>query len=178
MSVAKAHRSPEHSTFSPAVSLPVAAESGRAQDAMTQHLEIDPEDVAPLRRWPWEKPGREHLWQKVLREAALHKQGGRCAYCRQPLSKAEITADHADPLSRGGRTKPSNIRAACDPCNQVKGSLTEYEFLRYLAGSLPFPRCWAFPYRVDMLLAQFRWRLWVRTERAEKRILRSVGLEN
>jgi 5-methylcytosine-specific restriction endonuclease McrA len=65
---------------------------------------------------------------KALRELAVHEQGGRCAYCGQPMSQAaeclptSETADHVVPASLGGRTTRANIVAACRDCNMRKGS--------------------------------------------------------
>ena len=64
---------------------------------------------------------------QALRRLAAHEQGGRCAYCGQPMGPAEDcrrtseTADHVVPRAAGGRTTASNIVACCRACNQAKG---------------------------------------------------------
>lgn len=47
--------------------------------------------------------------------------GGECAYCgATPRPNKKLTRDHLQPVSKGGRTEPSNIVPACAPCNSSK----------------------------------------------------------
>lgn len=43
----------------------------------------------------------------------------RCQYCGE---EAALTFDHVVPRSKGGETSWTNIVAACDPCNLLKGN--------------------------------------------------------
>ncbi len=43
----------------------------------------------------------------------------RCQYCGE---EAALTFDHVVPRSKGGETTWTNIVAACDPCNLLKGN--------------------------------------------------------
>ena len=43
----------------------------------------------------------------------------KCQYCG--ADDAKLTFDHVVPRSRGGKTTWTNIVAACDPCNLLKG---------------------------------------------------------
>jgi len=58
-----------------------------------------------------------------LRRRAFYAQGGLCYWCGRPLtltgppSPARATADHVDPRYAGGKDRPGNIVAACEPCN-------------------------------------------------------------
>ena len=45
-----------------------------------------------------------------------------CQYCTQEFSRNNLTLDHVRPLSLGGRTEWSNIVAACQRCNTLKGN--------------------------------------------------------
>ncbi len=47
-----------------------------------------------------------------------------CQYCG---SGADLTFDHVQPRSRGGRTTWENIVTACAPCNLMKGGRTPAE---------------------------------------------------
>lgn len=47
-----------------------------------------------------------------------------CAYCDDPLTKANLTWDHVVPLSFGGRHDVENLVPACRPCNSSKGNKT------------------------------------------------------
>jgi 5-methylcytosine-specific restriction endonuclease McrA len=51
----------------------------------------------------------------------------RCQYCGLKGTAFELTLDHILPRSRGGRTEPDNLCAACFPCNQRKGDRTPEE---------------------------------------------------
>ena len=74
------------------------------------------------------------------RADAVHRQGGRCFYCGQPmwlanrrkfaaengltLSQARqrrCTAEHLIPRCEGGREERDNIVAACRECNEERG---------------------------------------------------------
>lgn len=100
---------------------------------VSQFLYPCPPEVATfvrLRQEPEaERPDRGTALGKMLCE----KQNGRCHYCdteitfyRKKLNSLEI--DHKTPLSRGGADDFSNLAAACRPCNQGKGNMTEAEF--------------------------------------------------
>lgn len=69
---------------------------------------------------------------KADREAALRKQDGRCRYCLDPLTLKQVTRDHKTPRSAGGLDHKSNIAAACEPCNQTKGSIPFDTFMRLI----------------------------------------------
>jgi len=111
---------------------------------------------------------KERVWLKVFRTTALTKQGSRCIYCREPLTCATATADHVHPRIKGGPTAPENIKAACQPCNLTKGSMTENRFKQLI-------RAPAQDANLYLRLAHIRWRLWTRELQAEKRILAMVN---
>lgn len=46
----------------------------------------------------------------------------RCAKCRKYFLPDELTVDHKEPWSRGGRTVLSNAELLCRPCNSKKGN--------------------------------------------------------
>lgn len=54
-------------------------------------------------------------WQIVSRQV-LERDSYQCFYCPSPAT----TADHIVPKSRGGSDDPSNLVAACRPCNSAK----------------------------------------------------------
>lgn len=61
---------------------------------------------------------------RFSREAIYIRDGGKCAYCRQTVAKAEITYDHVLPRRLGGKTHWENIVIACGDCNSRKGGRT------------------------------------------------------
>lgn len=44
-----------------------------------------------------------------------------CLYCGREFSRAHLTRDHVQPISRGGRDTWENVVAACFHCNSRKG---------------------------------------------------------
>jgi hypothetical protein len=57
-------------------------------------------------------------WQKT-RKAILQRDQYTCAYC----GREATTVDHIIPVSLGGDAHPSNLVAACVPCNSSKGGI-------------------------------------------------------
>lgn len=64
---------------------------------------------------------------KRLRHAAFVRQERRCFWCSEEIYESveethprRCTADHVRPVSRGGRTHPENIVAACYQCNHTR----------------------------------------------------------
>jgi 5-methylcytosine-specific restriction endonuclease McrA len=62
-----------------------------------------------------------------VRASILMRDRFRCQYCGVKASRFELTLDHILPRSRGGRTTPENLCAACKVCNQRKGNRTPEE---------------------------------------------------
>lgn len=111
----------------------------------------------------------ERLWTKVYREMARTEQNGKCAYCGEALAADIATADHRVARYFGGATTKRNIVAACMPCNKTKGSMSEAAFMRKVKNPKPGDGVYFF-------LANFRWRLWRRTEQAVKNIGRACNV--
>jgi len=51
----------------------------------------------------------------------------KCLYCGYKFSRSHLTMDHVVPLSRGGKTEWTNIVAACNPCNSIKGNRMDWK---------------------------------------------------
>ncbi len=66
---------------------------------------------------------KRHVKRSTFRDC-----GRRCVYCSTILGLDITTLDHVFPLSRGGTNAPGNLVAACQQCNQLKGSLLPQEF--------------------------------------------------
>jgi len=45
-----------------------------------------------------------------------------CGYCGQQFAEAELTVEHIQPVSRGGRHEWTNVVTACRSCNTRKGN--------------------------------------------------------
>ena len=52
---------------------------------------------------------------------------GACAYCG--CTREQLTADHLDPKSKGGRNAPENIVPACNACNEEKADKDWREYM-------------------------------------------------
>lgn len=111
----------------------------------------------------------EAAFLRVYREQARVQQMSRCKYCHDPLTARSATADHVKARSRNGSNRQENIVAACEPCNKAKGSMTVGAFQKLLHS---FPHGHGIP----ILLAWSRRRINLAAARAEKRILRYMGL--
>jgi len=56
-----------------------------------------------------------------LRRYLIKNGGDRCFYCGVHLLPNEMTIDHFNPISNGGRrTSIENVVAACEHCNNKK----------------------------------------------------------
>jgi hypothetical protein len=65
-----------------------------------------------------------------------------CAYCGEGCN--EITIDHVQARSVGGKDSRENIVPACEACNSMKGSLGPVEFYaRCKKVARMFPRLWS-----------------------------------
>lgn len=50
-----------------------------------------------------------------------------CAYCGNRFEEPELSKDHIDPLSRGGKDHWMNLVTACKPCNHRKADMRPHE---------------------------------------------------
>ena len=64
-------------------------------------------------------------WKRRLSE-------GRCYYCGEEFSPAELSMDHVVPLIRGGKSTKGNVVPACKSCNNKKKHLLPSEWEEYL----------------------------------------------
>jgi len=73
--------------------------------------------MIPTTRRPGTTPAQTKLYAAIIQRDA-----GTCQL-RYPgicLGKA-TTADHVLPVSKGGKDRADNLRAACQPCNEHRG---------------------------------------------------------
>lgn len=113
----------------------------------------------------------DHAFRKLYRDEGFTKQGGRCAYCKTPLTRKQATADHRVPISKGGSTSKDNIIMSCEPCNKAKSSMSEAKFRRALN-----ERTMPCPSNMPLLLAWIRHRIEKRVKKAERRIRGAAGI--
>ena len=83
--------------------------------------------MATHRRRGVDRFHKRHVKRETFRDC-----GRRCVYCGSALGLEAATLDHVFPLAKGGDNAPGNLVAACQGCNQLKGSMLPTEFfLRY-----------------------------------------------
>lgn len=61
------------------------------------------------------------------RRNLLARDGHRCQYCGRAFPLSQLSIDHVNPRSRGGKTSWVNAVAACLTCNTRKGGRTPQE---------------------------------------------------
>jgi 5-methylcytosine-specific restriction endonuclease McrA len=71
----------------------------------------------------------EHAFKVAIRKETFFEENKRCKYCRCLLTLKTVTADHKKPQAKGGRTIRENITPSCQPCNRLKGSMSEAKFM-------------------------------------------------
>ncbi len=54
--------------------------------------------------------------------ALCEKHEHKCFYCDKVFERKELTQDHFQPLTKGGKHEIDNIVPACMPCNQKKSN--------------------------------------------------------
>ena len=59
--------------------------------------------------------------KRMIRAYVLERDGWHCHYCLKPFTdESEVTLDHYVPWSVWRQSKPRNLVAACQPCNNRK----------------------------------------------------------
>jgi len=101
-------------------------------------VELDGDRVLRSQRFVFPAPGVIRLIEYIdvrgrqgrsstKRSRILARDRYRCQYCGARGTAFDLTIDHILPRSRGGRTAPENLCAACLACNQRKGDRTPEE---------------------------------------------------
>jgi 5-methylcytosine-specific restriction endonuclease McrA len=57
---------------------------------------------------------------------------GRCHWCGEQFSPAELTMDHIVPVTRGGKASRNNVVPSCRECNSRKKYLLPMEWEEFL----------------------------------------------
>jgi 5-methylcytosine-specific restriction endonuclease McrA len=70
----------------------------------------------------------------AMRVRVIERDKATCYMCHRKLPFEEITLEHIIPRSRGGKTVESNLKVACEPCNNRKGNrlISECPWLSHL----------------------------------------------
>lgn len=108
---------------------------------------------------------------RMYRADALIKQGKKCHYCLDSLSRSKATADHKTPVSAGGKTNRNNIIACCERCNVAKDSI-EYDDFMDMINTVTYYE------NLEITLSAVRRTLNATTNNAVNNIRKYVGLNN
>jgi 5-methylcytosine-specific restriction endonuclease McrA len=81
------------------------------------HIAVEKKRARELRQTPW--------WRKKI-------SSGRCHYCGEIFSPADLTMDHIIPLARGGFSEKMNLVPACKECNNKKKYLLPVEWDEFM----------------------------------------------
>lgn len=68
-----------------------------------------------------------------LRQLVYEHYGAPCKYCGRTLILSVMAFDHVVPMSKGGDSTIANLQVICRTSNNMKGSLTEENFLILLS---------------------------------------------
>jgi hypothetical protein len=82
--------------------------------------------IAPMRTKP-----------SLTNTALFYRDNCQCLYCGNYFATSELSRDHVQPVSRGGKDRWENVVAACKRCNQRKGDALLAEISMDLL-ALPF----------------------------------------
>jgi 5-methylcytosine-specific restriction endonuclease McrA len=78
----------------------------------------------------------------ALTNAALFARDAHlCLYCGREFGRHQLTRDHVQPISRGGRDHWENVVSACIACNVRKGNRTPAEAAMPLL-AVPYRPSW------------------------------------
>jgi hypothetical protein len=66
--------------------------------------------------------GRERQKGHRLRPSIIQRDGLVCRICGGAVEPHDVHVDHIHPVSRGGRSEPSNLRVTHRACNLAKGA--------------------------------------------------------
>ena len=73
----------------------------------------------------------------LTNKALFRRDQNVCLYCGNRFKESQLSRDHVQPLSRGGRDTWTNVVTACKRCNAHKGNLLPNEcYMELLA--LPY----------------------------------------
>ncbi len=65
-------------------------------------------------------------------EELIARDGPLCVWCGREVWRADLTAEHLLPRSRGGRGEPENLTVACRRCNRRRRSRGVAAYVRSL----------------------------------------------
>jgi 5-methylcytosine-specific restriction endonuclease McrA len=84
-------------------------------------IHATPEGKAKVRRNNSIRRVAFTLWERQDEIRAFELYDSRCGYCGTPVTSYTVEFDHILPVSKGGKTIPSNMIPSCVKCNRGVG---------------------------------------------------------
>lgn len=85
-----------------------------------------------LRLRKYIRPNFSSVVVKLSRQNLFIRDNHTCQYCGNRFPEKVLTVDHVHPVSKGGTHTWTNVVAACGPCNNKKGDMTQEQAGMYL----------------------------------------------
>jgi len=60
--------------------------------------------------------------KKSKKQQVDERDGSCCCWCRKPFLPDDLTIEHMNPKSMGGKNDLENLRLSCRPCNLSRGN--------------------------------------------------------
>lgn len=104
--------SPEQSTFKESL----------APSEILERVEILAQYNFEMTEYQYKVDNQRKLMTWELRQQIIQRDNGICQICEKRCDPNEIEIDHIKPVSKGGKTTPSNLQVLCSRCNRQKSN--------------------------------------------------------
>lgn len=104
--------SPEQSTF----------KQNLAPSEIRERVEILARYKFEMTEYQYNVDNQRKLMTLELRQQIIVRDSGICQICGKKCDPSEIEIDHIKPVSKGGKTTPSNLQVLCSKCNRQKSN--------------------------------------------------------
>lgn len=104
--------SPEQSTFKQSLS----------PSEILERVEILAKYNFEMTEYQYNVDNQRKLMTLELRQQIIARDNGICQICKKICDPSEIEIDHIKPVSKGGKTTPSNLQVLCSKCNRQKSN--------------------------------------------------------
>ena len=102
-------------------------------DETTFHQQLTPKEIFmrvqvlskynfEMTEYQYNCDNQRKLMTLELREKIIERDRAICQICQKRCERAEIEIDHIQPVSKGGKTIPSNLQVLCVTCNRKKSN--------------------------------------------------------
>lgn len=99
------------------------AQADDCESIMADELGDYLEEVDSVRKHRASAAYQRQLMNPKMRKMILDRDNHRCVICgRSAADGVKLHVDHIIPVSKGGKTVPSNLRTLCQDCNLGKGA--------------------------------------------------------